>query len=129
MSGAPAGGEGGRSAQERGHPATPPSSRVMSHDNCHLHLLTMALRRDIACIERGHGVARDVRVRLWPAALGAALQEVLNLGVEALLPFLVGGGMAPPLLGAELLDEIDIAELRGFRVVRDEHAVRARRRS
>src|SRR5215831_1392154 len=83
----------------------------------HLDLLAPALGGEIACIKSGHGVARDLRVRLWAPSRGAALQEILYLRVEALLPLLVGRRMAPALLGPELLHHVDVAELGRLRVV------------
>src|SRR5262245_31897110 len=83
----------------------------------HFDLLPAAFGGEIACIKSSHGVARDLGVRLRAPPRGAALQEVLYLRVEALLPLLVGGGMAPAFLGAELLYQVDVAELGGFRVI------------
>src|SRR5215831_17282677 len=83
----------------------------------HRDLLPATLGGEIACIKSSHGVARDLRVCLRAPSRGAALQEILYLRVEALLPLLVGGRMAPALLGAELLHQVDVAELGGLRVV------------
>src|SRR5215468_208435 len=80
-------------------------------------LLPASLGGQIACIKSSHGVPRDLRVRLRAPSGGAALQEILYLRVEALLPLLVGGGMAPALFGAELLHQVDVAELARLRVV------------
>jgi hypothetical protein len=55
--------------------------------------------------------------RLRRPAARAALEEILDLAVEALLPLLVGGGMAPALLRPGLLDHVHVAELGGGRVV------------
>src|SRR5262245_30925531 len=83
----------------------------------HFDLLPAAFGGEIACIKSSHGVACDLGVRLRAPSRGAALQEILYLRVEALLPLLVRGGMAPALLGAELLYQVDVAELGRFRVV------------
>src|SRR5215471_8194986 len=97
---------------ERSHPKI---SRARS--DRHRDLLAVALGGEIACIKSSHGVPRDLSVCLRAPPRGAALQEILYLRVEALLPLLVGGRMAPALLGAELLHQVDVAELDGLRVV------------
>src|SRR5262245_22674110 len=80
-------------------------------------LLAAPLGRDVAGVERGDGVVRHGSPGLRAAAAGATLEEVLHLAVEALLPLLVGGRMAPAFLRARLLDDADVLELRRRRIV------------
>src|SRR5262245_29149378 len=80
-------------------------------------VLTLALGRDVPRVERRDRVVRHLAVRLGTLAADAALEEVLDLAVEALLPFLVRGRMAPAFLGPDLLHHVDVPELPRLRVV------------
>src|SRR5262249_59281816 len=71
-------------------------------------VLTLALGRDVPRVERRDRVVHHFAVRLGTVAADAALEEVLDLGVEALLPLLVRGRMAPAFLGPDLLYHVNL---------------------
>src|SRR6476469_537052 len=90
----------------------------------HRYLGALLLGRQVGAVDRGDAVGGEAAVALRPLAGGGGAVERLNLLGEAGDEVFVGRGRGPALLGADLLDHVDVAELILSRVVGRHRRVR-----
>jgi len=83
------------------------SGRLLRGD---LNFHSTPLSGQVSTVKYSDGVARQVSTGEWFAVVGKALHKILKLVEVSVLPILIRGGMAPPLLGPRLLHHVDIPE-------------------
>jgi hypothetical protein len=83
------------------------SGRLLRGD---LDFHSTPLRGHVGTVKYGDGVARQVSTGEVFSVVGKGLHKILKLVGVPMLPILIRGGMAPPLLGARLLHHVDIPE-------------------